>query len=782
MAAPRSTRSKIIGAPAAGFVIVAFCVILLCHNPLVFWNDDYELSILPVFADVARSWNEGHFPLLSPYSWVCSNLAGEFEYGTFSIFVNAAVVLIWKFPLTFPQQATVLSITHLVVLAIGAFLLAHDRLLDPEIIDSALVQPSPAGRGGRQSRRVREPYVISLSIFVALAATLSGWIICWGATDWFGALGAFAWLPWAWWSLEHALWSAQTSLRPPPDGLAVASFQSGDMSPHSKVQLRQRMIGALWPAPFVYLLVTGGFPYTVVMLLLLIGWLSIKSLVQTRRLLSIAPMLFGVALGFGLSAPAWLAILDYVHGSARELQESSAHWQWLVPWRALPGFILPWWTVKWADFYTHYIPHTATEMACGLVAPAVLIAGLIWHGRLIVRRIKWDLFLLLLVLLLSMLPTAGLFRWSFRWLPFLHLVLAICAAEVLLDWPGSAIPAVTGFALVGLTAIAMSFWHVTGPYAFPLTWIFLGLAVLWMLAEFFPRDSKLREWTPALITFAAFLATYLCLPTNGGVPRFNLSQQLLEPAPLDPQRLYLSIYPAPEFNFRVENKSGPIGQIVRPGSTSMWAGLRFINGYSPIRPAGVAREFCSYIHGEIDLNLAANLLREQAGPEGKLARIGVDGIVIAREFEENPQPASEWDLVFSNDEGRVFHRRGSRFERVRSVSSLDSKTGERFSLAMVSRINDSRNEVAADVEVPEGGNPAVLVFSRPYFRGYQASINGKKLPVESADGLIPIVRVPPGTSGRLELEYHPTWLVLGTIVACVCAAIFAIGLFARQRL
>src|SRR5438876_11756022 len=83
-------------------------------------------------------------------------------YGTFSVFINAAVILIWKFPLTFSQQATALSIAHLFVLAIGAFLLARDRRLS-----------------------------IPLSIFVALVAALNGWIICWGATDWFGALGAF---------------------------------------------------------------------------------------------------------------------------------------------------------------------------------------------------------------------------------------------------------------------------------------------------------------------------------------------------------------------------------------------------------------------------------------------------------------------------------------------------------------------------------------------------------------------------------------------------------------
>src|SRR5256712_4175844 len=259
MSESRSLRSEVLGALIAGLIVVGFCFALLWYDPLLFWNDDYELSILPVFADVARSWSEGNWPLLSPYSWVCGNLAGEFQYGTFSVFVNAAVVLIWKFPLTFPQQAAAFSITHLFVLAIGAFLLARDRR-----------------------------FSIPLSIFVALVASLNGWIICWGTTDWFGALGAFTWLPWAWWGAERALDRQKTQWR------------------------------FLWPAPFVYLLVTGGFPYTVLMLLLLISWLSIKSLVPNPQGLAVLAVVLGVALGFGLSAPAWLALLDLVQGSARE--------------------------------------------------------------------------------------------------------------------------------------------------------------------------------------------------------------------------------------------------------------------------------------------------------------------------------------------------------------------------------------------------------------------------------------------------------------------------------
>jgi hypothetical protein len=710
------SRNDFPGAISAGLIVVAFCLVLLWHDPLVFWKDDYEISVLPVFADVARSWSEGHWPILSPHSWVCGNLAGEFQYGTFSIFVNAAVILIWKFPLTFPQQAAALSITHLFVLAAGAFLLARDRR-----------------------------FSIPLSIFVALVASLNGWIICWGATDWFGALGAFTWLPWAWWSAERALNRQRTKWR------------------------------FLWPAPFVYLLVTGGFPYTVLMLLLLIAWLSIKSLVQTRSVKSILPMLLGVALGFGLSAPAWLAILDLVRGSARELQPLSAHWQWLVPPAALPGLILPSWTVNWTDFSSRSVSHTATELACGLAAPAALIAGFIWRGRMLVRRLKWELILLLVVLLLCMIPTTGLFRWSFRWLPFFHLVLAICAAEVLHLRPSSPTGSTSVLLLIVVT-IAMLIFGTSGSYGASVMLVYFELAIVWAVGEWFLRDLRFREWAPAVATFGLLLGTYLCIPSNGGVPKYNLSEELLKPSPLDPHRLYLSIYPWAELTYRVENKPQPVGQIVRPGSTSMWAGLHFINGYSPIRPAGVAREFHTTIHGEIDPSVGEYLPNYQAGADGELAKLGVDGIVVAREMGFSPRPESDWELVVSTDEGNVFHRRGAPFARVRPVALIDSRPDEQFLSATISRINDSRNRVEADVDVPPGNHPALLSFSRPYFRGYQARLGNQKLAVSSYRGLFPLVEVPANAHGQLILVYRPSWLIWGTGAAVACGLVLLLGL------
>src|SRR6266404_454324 len=167
----------------------------------------------------------------------------------------------------------------------------------------------------------------------------------------------------------------------------------------------------------------------------------------------------------------------------------------------------------------------------------------------------------------------------------------------------------------------------------------------------------------------------------------------------------------------------------------MFARLRFINGYSPIRPAGVARAFSVYIHGEIDPNVANYLLEEQAGPNGRLAQIGVDRIVIARELTVDPHPASEWQVVFSNEEGRVFHRRGPPISPVRSQASNESVVATR------SNIDGKRNRVEADINVPAG------------------------------------------TVGHIKLEYRPTWLRFGMAAAIVSMVILFIGILlgARRR-
>ena len=213
----------------------------------------------------------------------------------------------------------------------------------------------------------------------------------------------------------------------------------------------------------------------------------------------------------------------------------------------------------------------------------------------------------------------------------------------------------------------------------------------------------------------------------------------------------------------------------------MWAGLRFLNGYSPILAAGVPREFDFRIHGEINLHEAEYLLWDLSKPDAVLDQLGVDGVVVAWDSGVSPALDADWEMVESTEEVAVYHRVGPPFQRVRSVSRIDFRPNESFASATISGIEDTRNHVTANVDVPADGAPAVLTFSRPFFRGYHASIGNLALPVDSYHGLFPVVEVPAGAHGQLTLVYRPWWLVAGGTLSIVCAGIWIFGILKAAR-
>jgi hypothetical protein len=86
--------------------------------------------------------------------------------------------------------------------------------------------------------------------------------------------------------------------------------------------------------------------------------------------------------------------------------------------------------------------------------------------------------------------------------------------------------------------------------------------------------------------------------------------------------------------------------------------------------------------------------------------------------------------------------------------------------------------VTADVDVPSGGLPALLTFSRPFYRGYEARLSQQKLRVDSYRGLFPIIEVASGSHGQLTLIYRPWWLILGGILSILSAGFFVAGVVA----
>ena len=257
---------------------------------------------------MARSWSEGHWPILSPYSWVCGNLAGEFQYGTFSLFVNAAR----RFGL---EISTGLSTTGGCTFDRAPF----------------------CTRDWRIFARTRSR-VFSRLIHLCRADCLVK-------------------------RLDHLLGGDRLVRCARRFYLAAM----GVVGRGTRTRFTANANGDSFGRRRLFIsLVTGGFPYTVLMLLLLVAWLAIKSLAETRSILSVVPMLFGVALGFGFPRPRGWRFLIWFRVQHANCSQRAAHWQWRVPPASLPGLFLPCWTVNWTDFSIASLPHTATELACGL--------------------------------------------------------------------------------------------------------------------------------------------------------------------------------------------------------------------------------------------------------------------------------------------------------------------------------------------------------------------------------------------------------------------------------
>ncbi len=740
-------RRLFVGAAATAALVAVFCLYLLTRDPGLFFNDDYQISILPVFTDIARSWGEGHWPLLSPYSWACANLAGEYQYGTFSVFINLLVVLVWKLPLGFAQQAAALSVTHLAVLAAGAYLLARERRL---------------------------PGVLAAG--VGVIAALNGWIMGWGAIDWFGALAAEAWLPWCWWAFE----------------VALRGRRGG-------VAWRERL-RFLLPVPFVYLLLTAGFPYTVVMLALLTVWLAARTWFRPghgwRRCL---PLVTGWGLGLLLSAPAWLSLLAAIHGSHRSTEGVGVgSVAWSVPLTSLPALILPNWTVPWADFANVPVPHASLELAGGFVPVAGLLTALVCLRGRLVRVLRWELGLAGVVLLLCLLPSPGLFRWSFRWLPLFHLILALTAGRALhllasrtrrRAWTSNA--GVWASVLAALAWLAIVIFHLQYrryPMTDAMPPFTLGVAVAWATLAAWPGRRGWSLTVAGLAVFAAMAGTYRFMPTNPHLPIYPMPAGLSRVEPLSADRLYLSFYREADQYYRDWQTPKGFGSLVRMGSTGMIAGVRMINGYSPIMPPGAGKVLNIETHGNVPDPTGEALIEEDAAVSGGLLdELGVDGLVITHDYKlaAKPSPA-KWEEILNVNEGSVYHRRGGPVSEIREVNLLppdaEAKSPQtRFRQRRFERmepgtetkvrlVENSRLRVVAEVEVPGNRKNAVtLSFRRPYFTGYHATLDGKTLAVFSQDGLMPAVTLPPGSRGRLTLRYLPRAVVWGAILAVVGA-------------
>jgi hypothetical protein len=755
-AAPSPSRAREAALTAGAAALVAlFCGLLLLWDPGFFWIDDYQSGALPGYAEMVRAWRAGEIPLLSRSSWWAGALGAEYPAGVFSPSLALSSLLAFGLGLTLPLTAAAISIIHLMILAAGTFRLARQRGLGAD-----------------------------LALFVVVVTCLNGWILLWGARSWGVCLFSFAWLPWFWWALERARPARHGWTRFLPAGL------------------------------FLALLITAGWPHTVLMAALVSAWVVLQEWLGKRRLLTLWPTPAAWVLGLALSAPAWLMFLEYTPHTYR-MQGTQAplfNPTWAVPLDSLPGLVLPNVVAHWWIFGVTK-EHVAGELAGGLV-PLVIVLPCVWlGGRAYLRAVRWDLALCALLLVAVTSPSLGRFQYSFRWLPPFFLALGLLGAESLawLRRQGGAVPNLgkVALCLVGFVWVRTMISRIDPDGSVLASGVgLLLLAFLWREVEARCRPgSRLRAAAPAAVALASCgIGCVACAPYCE-VPTWHIREQIRQPGALDPARRYLSVTAWNDVfdtdNRRLTERMRGIGEELYFANTAGYAGLDFVNGYSTLTQHGMHQLFPVECHGTfLDKADAERILLTETGPRGILQLMAVDGLIVSDRFAayRGTLTANGWTEAARVRGGTVFHRVGAPSPRVRAVAKADvladrfeagrrltshgrgpapavllaeapAARTEHFAAARVALVEEGRHVAVADVAGTSGRGDVLVVFARPWFPGYEATCDGRPVPVEVFDLILPAVRLPAGTSGRVVLEYRPRSFVFGCRLAAAAALV-----------
>lgn len=730
-------RREALGGLLSAALVASVAGILFLIHPEFFFKDDFQLQFLPGSREVARAWSSGSFPWLNPYSWFGGALAAEYQFGVFSLFRGVLDVVVWTIPASLGTRAAMLFIAHAAVLAGGAYLLARSYQVRP-----------------------------MLATMVAVIAALNGWILWWG-TSWFVAIAAFAWIPWYWFALRR-----------------IASRGS-----------RWGWAGA---AVAVYLVLTAGSPYVVAMALA-VALMNFLSSIAGARPRAALVMTVSSFLGLCLAAPAVLMLIEFFPSGARMAGQRELEAMWVVPPEGLFGFIVPSFSALWIRFLDRS-PHAAVELLGCFVPLIALIAACFTRGRELLRRHGPELGLGGGALLLAMLPSQAPLRWSFHWLPLVHLVVAIVGACVLerirRPWMWA-----IGLIVLALAAAPL-FDHTDGVRA---TWIHGAVLIVVCTAWGFLERTSFSAAIPLAITVLTIIGTFVAFSNRGDVPVFANPGLLVEPAPFDPSRRYLAMYDAADVGLGAgADGRSDRGQHVemRPGNTPLLAGLEFINGYSPVGPEGLATIFGFEFHGTMPPDRAEQILRLESGRNQLLHHLSVDGLLVPEAMAVRNRelltrngwaPAArvgsclllhrkdrDRRAVFSaalavkaEEDARAYLAIGGRTTPQLPVVLLTPGTSgrERYGQRQIVEVVETRLETRFTVR--GRGPKALVVFRRPWLPGLYATLNGGALPVLRADMIMPAVEIAGDAEGEVVLRYRPRSLVRGVWIAGLAVLVLA---------
>ncbi|HJW03730.1 MAG TPA: hypothetical protein VJ548_10645 [Azospira sp.] len=677
----------------AGFVMAGICWVIGI-NPQYFSHDDVQQYFLPMAREVGSQLREGNLPFLTLNTWRAGFLSAELQLGMY----NPLVLLLYWFAAG--QQdltwiANIFASLHLLILATGTYALARQLGAKP-----------------------------SQAVLAAFAFTTNNQIFYWYASSWWNALVATAWLPW---SFALTLRATEKRHWIPAAGLAN------------------------------YCLLTAGWPHGAIAILLGSGLIGISVFQEARNWkkvwLSLTPLLGGIL----MAMPAILPVLSHLSEASRpsfiggrgllsaqfgDLLQVGAPTH-LPMMHLFGGYEVISMPIYYAVWYIPFVLIFAKS------PPGI-------HGKRVVGLLA---FATLFFILAQGPQQLGPLRWPFRFVPLIHLSLILATALLMSQKQWFLLTPRRFYVFAGLSIWSLIFaWQQVSEgliaHALFASILFLAVAPV-LLQRLSATDIRFTLILGGVCTIA-FLVTHAIWRNNETVGHWALTRDWdgLQKA---------NAYPSPPGNSLYLGDGRFVGApqyFSEAASGNMWLhfGKAMINGYTPLGMKGLDRLLDSDLFGGTSTD-AAERIFERDGETGqplaslmKLREIIVqkgeflDAFMRVRPSEwENDHQGQHWYT-------ETFHlpQKSPPHPGTLAYASPGLTVTEQ---TLAAKATQEQVTFSGNAVQPGG---ALMVFARPYYRGYQAFLGDRELPVFAYRDIFVGVRIPPGaTAGTLHLRFMP---------------------------
>jgi hypothetical protein len=573
----------------------------------------------------------------------------------------------------------------------------------------------------------------------AVTACSSTWLLYFAAHSWTVVLMSISWMPWCFAAL-----------------LLVYSNP------------RWLPLGALATA----LPIVTGWPFTTIAIGIVVAVALGFAVAAKVPLSRVSHVGLAGLLGLGLSLPAILPTAVYLHDLGHAMGTLD-RFMWNASFEGLLTGGMPTYFGPWINWVGDVKLYPVSFYYFGWFVPIVLA-----NARKTSLEAPFAKILIALTGIfgvLSVFPTLGIVRWSFRFLPYFDFCAALLVASVITTelsqtsapwrWRFRRTAAVIGIQFV------IGFWSL--PQAAIVDLLFLAavsgfaLGAAWGLS----RNSVFSTWLlagHALILFMIISSVH----TNPAIPPWYPPTARI-PVEKNANALReLSLF-EPLADRKITDDAW---QHLSIGNRGLLYGRDSINGYNPFADPSLTKVLCfSWISASCPE--VADKLFEKDSRTGvpMIDLLGVSLVTVERgPLVDSFRRLSDRNWVESGES-----------ESTVSFSRAHPLADDSISWASpgieVSAITREEQSDTFEISAPSGST-GEIIFARAWYPGYGVTLNGQALPVAVYRDLFPKVEIPAGAHGRLEITYWPAGLTAGLAIAgCSLLASLLVPLMGLYR-